>query len=116
MLQQPMGSSKNTYGALLNEGSHYKVIPARREGPGEAEVHAVDTDVFYIISGDATFVTGGAVVAPRQTAPEETRGVSIDGGVPHELHTGDVVVIPNGEPHWFQRVSPAFKYLVVKAR
>ncbi|GAC1655833.1 MAG: hypothetical protein NVS9B15_16760 [Acidobacteriaceae bacterium] len=115
-LQSLMPNSNSVHGGLLVEGDHYKVIPLMRDSAGEVEVHAKDTDVFYIMAGDATFVTGGTVVAAKQTSSEETRGTSIDGGESHQLHTGDVVLIPNGEPHWFQKVSPGFRYLVVKAR
>jgi mannose-6-phosphate isomerase-like protein (cupin superfamily) len=116
LLTQPMPNAKGLYGGTLVAGEHYKVLPLRRETPGQVEVHAVDTDVIYVLAGDANFVTGGSVIGSKETAPEETRGTSIEGGVAHALHAGDVVIVPNGQPHWFQRVSPAFRYLTVKAR
>jgi glc operon protein GlcG len=107
-------------GETLTQGSSgggvYKVMTARRDGPGEVEVHSLDTDVFYIVKGSATFVTGGKVVDARNTAPNEVRGKSIQGGTPHHLSQGDILVIPHGVPHWFEGVEPPFLYLVIKVR
>ncbi|HEY0564806.1 MAG TPA: hypothetical protein VGC88_04430, partial [Terriglobales bacterium] len=86
LLQKPMPNATGTYGGTLVSGEHYKVLPLRREAPGQVEVHAIDTDVIYVIAGDASFVTGGTVVGGKQTAPEETRGGSIEGGASHALH------------------------------
>jgi mannose-6-phosphate isomerase-like protein (cupin superfamily) len=94
----------------------YKVMTARRDAPGEVEVHKFDTDVFYIVKGTATFVTGGKVVDGRSTAPGEVRGKSIEGGAPHHLGPGDIIIIPHGMPHWYDAVQPPFLYLVIKVR
>jgi glc operon protein GlcG len=32
------------------------------------------------------------------------------------LSKGDVLIVPNGTPHWFQDVSAPFTYYVVKVR
>jgi mannose-6-phosphate isomerase-like protein (cupin superfamily) len=94
--------------------SAYKVNASRRDAPGLAEIHAHETDVFYVLQGEATLVTGGRVICPKDTSPGEIRGVAIDGGEVHELSPGDVVVIPAGIPHWFRDVRPPFLYFVVK--
>ena len=46
-------------GRPLVETSTYKVHASRRDAPGQAEVHARDTDIFYVLEGTATIVTGG---------------------------------------------------------
>ena len=107
-------------GAKLTEGKAgkavYQVLTASREGPGEVELHAKDTDIFYIVEGSATFVTGGKVVGGQQTAPDEVRGKSIEGGTPHHLGPEDIIIIPAGVPHWYKSVKPPFRYLVIKVR
>jgi len=75
-----------------------------------------DTDVFYVVSGHATFVTGGEMVDPHTTAPNEIRGTSIRNGTTQKLSAGDVVVVPSGVPHWFQTVAEPFDYFVVKSQ
>ncbi|HEY7480487.1 MAG TPA: cupin domain-containing protein [Gemmatimonadales bacterium] len=103
-------------GKPLIEVGDYKVHASRRDGPGIAEIHTRDTDIAYVIQGSATLVTGGMAVDLKSTAPEELRGTAITGGETRELVPGDVVVIPNGVPHWFKNVEPPFLYYVVKVR
>lgn len=105
-------------GAVLLDGTgrNYMVHASRREKPGMAEVHVKDTDIIYVLEGTATFVTSGIVVEPKTTAPGEIRGASIQGGETRQLVKGDVIVVPNGTPHWFQQVSGPFLYYVVKVR
>jgi mannose-6-phosphate isomerase-like protein (cupin superfamily) len=99
---------------LLLTAEGYKVMLSTRTGGGEAEVHATDTDVFYVSAGTATFVTGGTVAGAKETAPGETRGPSIQGGVTKTIAAGDVLVIPAGTPHWFKAVEGKVEYFVVK--
>jgi glc operon protein GlcG len=106
-------------GAALLDGSdnrNYMVHASRREGPGLAEIHAKDTDVIYVLSGKATFVTGGTALEPKTIAPDEIRGKSIAGGETRAIAQGDVLVVPNGVPHWFKEVSGPLTYYVVKVR
>jgi quercetin dioxygenase-like cupin family protein len=92
------------------------VHASRRDGAGKAEVHTRDTDIIYVLDGSATFVTGGTVVDGQTTAPDEIRGASIASGETRKLAKGDVVIVPNGTPHWFQEVKGPLSYYVVKVR
>ena len=98
---------------LLNNGS-YQVHASRREAPGQVEVHVRDTDVIYILEGKTTFVTGGTIVGGQPTAPDEIRGSDVQGGETRTLTKGDVIVVPNGTPHWFKEVFGTVLYYVVK--
>lgn len=101
--------------ANLISNPEFRVNASRRDGPGEAEVHLRDTDIFYVLHGSAELVTGGEVVAPRNTASGEVRGTELKGGDVHHLAQGDVITIPRGVPHWFKQVSTPFTYYVVKS-
>ena len=103
-------------GSPLIETVDYKIHASRRDGPGAVEIHTRDTDIAYVLRGSATLVTGGTAVDAKSTGPEELRGTTIAGGETRELVPGDVVVIPNGVPHWFKEVKPPFLYYVVKVR
>jgi len=103
-------------GKPMIEVRDYKIHASRREGPGLVEVHTRDTDIAYVLQGSATLVTGGAAVGLRQIGAEELRGTAIEGGETRQLEPGDVVVIPNGTPHWFKDVKAPFLYYVVKVR
>jgi len=101
-------------GSPLLEVAGYKIHASRREAPGQAEVHERDTDIIYVLEGRATFVTGGTVIDGKTIAKEEIRGASIAGGDTLHLGKGDVIVVPNGTPHWFREVEGPFLYYVVK--
>lgn len=103
-------------GKPLVEVVDYKIHASRREGPGMAEIHTRDTDIAYVLQGSATLVTGGSAVGVKAIGPEEFRGTAIQGGETRQLTVGDVVVIPNGVPHWFKEVKAPFLYYVVKVR
>jgi mannose-6-phosphate isomerase-like protein (cupin superfamily) len=109
------GFAKGGYLYPSGEGN-FSVMTARRDHGGDSELHRNYTDVFYIVKGSATFVTGGKMVNPRQIGPGEMRGSGVAGGKTWHLSTGDVIVIPAGTPHWFKQVSSAVLYFVVKVR
>ena len=101
-------------GMPLLETSKFKVHASRREAPGVAEIHTRDTDIIHVLDGSATLVTGGTAVEPTTTAPDEIRGKEIQGGESRRISKGDVVVVPNGVPHWFKQVDAPLLYYVVK--
>jgi len=104
-------------GSPLIEVEDYKIHASRRESqPGQAEIHTRDTDIIYVLQGSATLVTGGKAIATKSTGPEELRGSEIEGGESREITVGDVVVVPNGTPHWFKKVNGPLLYYVVKVR
>jgi mannose-6-phosphate isomerase-like protein (cupin superfamily) len=90
------------------------VLGNHRVGAGEVEIHDKETDVFYVIDGSATFVTGGTIVGGKTTAPGQIRGTDMKGGETRQLSKGDVIVIPAGIPHWFKAIPDSISYYVVK--
>ena len=107
-------------GGVLFDGNgaerNYSIHTSRRDKPGEAEIHALDTDIVYVLEGTATFVTGGTVVNARTIRPNEIRAVAIEGGETHQLSKGDVYIVPKGVPHWCKGVQSPFLYFLVKVR
>jgi mannose-6-phosphate isomerase-like protein (cupin superfamily) len=101
---------------VTKDNRGYWVITGRREKSGTSELHEKDTDVFYIVEGSATFITGGKMLEPKTTGPGEVRGSGIEGGQTHTLSKDDVIVIPAGVPHWFKDVQGTFLYFVVKVQ
>jgi len=104
-----------TRGEPLLETPEYKVHASRRSEPGQVEIHERETDVVYVLEGEAVFVSGGRLLDGVVTAPGEIRGRTLEGGNVQRLVPGDVVVVPRGTPHWFREIPRApFLYFVVK--
>ena len=86
--------------------------------------HAQVTEVYHIIDGAGTFVTGGEMLEPTPTPSDgntvkvlvgpSTGGTSIRGGQSRRVGPGDVIVIPPGVAHWFSAVERDMNYLVVR--
>ena len=70
-----------------------------RSRDGEAELHEKFADIFHVLAGKATLVTGGTIFGARTIAPGETRGDRIEGGSRQELRAGDLAHVPAGLPH-----------------
>jgi quercetin dioxygenase-like cupin family protein len=110
-----------TVATAFAEGGALATVPdarisvLRRTGPGRSEIHENETDIFYVVDGSATFVTGGTLVDPEATAPGQIRGSAIEGGQVHQLVAGDIIAIPAGTPHWFSEVPESINYFTIKA-
>jgi glc operon protein GlcG len=111
-------SASFSAGAVLldNNDRNYMVHTSRREKPGLAEIHGLDTDIIYVMEGKATIVTGGTAVEAKQIEPNELRGPRIEGGVTRQLSKGQVIVVPANTPHWFKEVNGEFLYYTIKVR
>jgi mannose-6-phosphate isomerase-like protein (cupin superfamily) len=92
---------------------------------GGAIEHSQITEVYHVISGNGTLVTGGAIASPTESAPDSqvvkvlngpsTGGPTVEGGASRQLGPGDVVIIPPNTPHWFKEItSDQIVYLVVR--
>jgi len=89
------GSASET---LREYPQHFAMLSFRSRS-GEVEVHERFADLFVVLAGAATLVTGGTVTGARIVAPGETRGDAIEGGASQELRAGDLAHVPAGRPH-----------------
>jgi quercetin dioxygenase-like cupin family protein len=90
---------------------------AARDKTGQVEIHKSWNDYITALSGEAKLTVGGTPVGMKPTDPGEQRGDSITGGQTITLHSGDMVTIPAGMPHWIQLAPGAhFRYLVFKTK
>ena len=98
----------------LATAPEYRVLGIRRGASGEAELHEKEIDVWYVLEGGGTLMTGGTLSDPKTTAPGEVRGSGIKGGETRAVGKGDVVTIAAGIPHWMSKLDAPMQYLVVK--
>ncbi|MBM4184748.1 MAG: hypothetical protein FJ207_11140 [Gemmatimonadetes bacterium] len=84
---------------------------------GDANLHRVNTtEIYYMLSGSATLVTGGTMVNPVDvpTNPTNQRAPRIEGGVSRRVVPGDVVIIPGHTPHWWSELDSDIEYLIFR--
>jgi mannose-6-phosphate isomerase-like protein (cupin superfamily) len=90
---------------------------ARREADGIPEWHETEADVFFVQTGTATLVVGGALDGAQTTEPHEKRNGKIVGGIQRRLAAGDVVRIPAKTPHQLLlEGAHEFTYFVIKVK
>src|SRR5215475_5499750 len=92
--------------------------------PDSVAEHDQVSEVYHILDGSATLVTGADIVdekrrpADLQTVREfngpGNSGSSIRNPVTYELTPGDVVVIPAGVVHWFTKIDDHIRYIMVR--
>jgi mannose-6-phosphate isomerase-like protein (cupin superfamily) len=100
---------------------------ANTNGPSRSGAieHSQITEIYHVMEGSATLVTGGTIQSPRDSPPDSqvvkvlngpsTGGTVVEGGVSRKVGPGDVIVIPPNTPHWFSEItSPQIVYLVVR--
>ncbi len=87
--------------------------------------HSEITEVYHVLSGNGTLVTGGNIenaqnipanspVVTTLNGPSSGGG-KVVGGVSRKIGPGDVVIIPPNTPHWFTEITAdQIVYLVVR--
>lgn len=98
-LRKMAKAGNGSAGETLREYPRHKAALSFRSRSGEVEVHEKFSDLFYVLAGATTLVTGGKVAGARTIIPGETRGEAIEGGTRQELKPGDLVHVPAGTPH-----------------
>ncbi len=94
---------------------HFTMLTVRAKSGG-AEMHEYYNDIFVVIDGEATEMTGGTIVdAKKDEKTGETRGTRVEGATPTPMRKGDIIHISPNVPHQTM-VEPGqtFTYYVIK--
>ena len=90
-----------------------------KDQPGDAIAHETRTsEVYYILEGGGTLVTGGTIVNPKPVPANRSpgpRGEKIDGGVSRHVGKGDLIVIPGRTPHWWSGLDGDIRYMIIRS-
>ena len=65
-----------------------------------AAAHADRAELFYVIDGSGTMLTGGTI-SDGKAAGVNTQGTTITGGTRIAFAKGDFIMVPSGVPHQF---------------
>ena len=89
-----------------------------------AIAHSRVTEVYYVIQGTGTFVTGGVITGATPSPADgntvkvlvgpSTTGSGIENGRSRRIGPGDVIVVPPGVAHWFSAVDADLDYIVFR--
>jgi quercetin dioxygenase-like cupin family protein len=66
-----------------------------------ASVHEREAEMFYVVDGSGTLITGGKLREERRTNADNLSGAGIDGGTRQRVAKGDYIIVPENVPHWF---------------
>jgi mannose-6-phosphate isomerase-like protein (cupin superfamily) len=76
-----------------------------RTAVGPAAVHEKEAELFYVIDGSATLMTGGKLTNEKRTNAENLTGTGIEGGKSQAVAKGDFIIVPENTPHWFSSIN-----------
>ncbi|HXJ02663.1 MAG TPA: cupin domain-containing protein [Micropepsaceae bacterium] len=108
----------------VGTGVVHRAKTAGRDIGGGIE-HSQITEIYHVISGNGTLVTGGTIENPKEQPPDSPVVTTLNGpssgggkvtdGKSRKLGPGDVVIIPPNTPHWWTEItSDQIVYLVVR--
>jgi mannose-6-phosphate isomerase-like protein (cupin superfamily) len=76
-----------------------------RASVGPAAVHEKEAEMFYVIDGSATMMTGGKLANEKRTDAANLNGTGIEGGNSRNIAKGDFILVPENTPHWFSSIN-----------
>jgi mannose-6-phosphate isomerase-like protein (cupin superfamily) len=95
-----------------------------KPAPEAVAEHDQVSEVYHVIDGAATLVTGPDLVGTKRRPADDnavkmlngpgSNSASIRNGVTHQLKAGDVMIIPAGTGHWFTKIDDHITYLMVR--
>ena len=111
VLAKAMAGTTEMVSSAVANTDQYRVNIVHRQKPAGAIAHPGNTELHYIIEGAGTVVTGGKIVRAAGAAPGTA---TIDGGETRKVSKGDVIIVPEGSPHWYSQVDGKLTYLEVR--
>ena len=104
-----MGNENFAVGILHRTGEH------DTDGVHRGAIHTQLHEVYYILSGGGTLLTGGELSNATAPGPDEVVGPTFSAdsrnGAVREIGPGDIVIIPAGTLHAWLRIPDHVTYL-----
>jgi mannose-6-phosphate isomerase-like protein (cupin superfamily) len=107
-LEEAARNSASAGGASVTVAPGVSVRRRSSSVANYAVVHPWSVEIYRILEGSGTFVTGGRLVLPlaESTNPNIVRTLNgVEGGLARNVSAGDILVLQPGTPHWFQSID-----------
>ena len=113
----------------IDVGAYDVSVAIVSRGPAEnvvgGTIHTEVTEVYTILEGSGTIVTGGQLIDPRPrggggtarrrgTSGPSVTGTGMEGAVTRQVVEGDMIIIPAGTPHYFSEILGSLVYTIVR--
>lgn len=83
----------------------YHVNLEYRAATGPAAIHETDAELFIVLEGGGTLVTGGRLTGDIQRRESNLSATAIEGGTQRHVAKGDVYLVPENTAHWIKAVD-----------
>ena len=87
-------------------------VERRLPRPQGASLHEAQAELFYVIEGAATLLTGGTLVSPTRNG-SNLSGTAIEGGTRQAISKGDFAIVPSGIAHQFVDIQAPIQLMAV---
>jgi mannose-6-phosphate isomerase-like protein (cupin superfamily) len=107
-----IGSGNLAVGILHRTGAH------DTDGVHRGAIHVHLNEVYYVLSGGGTLLTGGELSNETEPGPDDVVGPTFSAysrnGTVREVRAGDVVIIPAGTLHAWLSIPDHVTYLGIR--
>ncbi|WP_157098891.1 cupin domain-containing protein [Novosphingobium rosa] len=93
---------------------NYRAMLEYRQAVSGAATHEADAEYIQVVDGSGSLVTGGTLQGAHRTAPAQLAGTGIIGGSMRPIAKGDMVMVPEGTPHWFSQINGRLILITMK--
>jgi mannose-6-phosphate isomerase-like protein (cupin superfamily) len=100
-------SDQPTVSSPIVQLAPYRASLEYRPAVGPAARHETEAELFYVIDGVGTLVTGGKITNEKPSNPGNFNGTAIAGGTPQAVAKGDFFIVPENTPHQFIDIKGA---------
>ena len=111
-IERAISTGRDASVRVIDDGNQHigiTMVQQPTPGPSGGGTHETVTEVYHVLKGSATLVTGG-ISGPRRS----DGGFRIQGGVSRQVSAGDVIIIPAGTPHGLSEIHEDITIIVVR--
>ena len=102
--KQTRKANQPTVSQPIVQAAPYTANLESRNAVGPASIHEKEAEMFYVVDGSATLITGGKLVNETRNG-DNLSGTAVEGGAARQITKGDFVMVPENTAHWFSKID-----------